>query len=246
VFAEYCQDWKGEGALKIMNMRRAGVSVLACLFVLLASPLVSVVSAAVPGVPHSADSMWIEPALVTLSSDTVSVGYRFNVTVWINLTVASASWQSKLAYNKNHLNATKTGYTAGDKSDFLSNITTIPLSAQLGSLNATHNYVLSAESWMLGPTRSPGYGSLVWVEFEVMAVPPPGETFTSQIGMVDVYPAGTETYAQTPTGDKIPINVYYSTYIIPEFPSFLIAILLACFVSTTLILAKSRKNTASA
>jgi len=187
--------------------------------------------AGVPNDPHDANAMWIEPSTVDLSTDTVSVGYRFNVTVWINLTESSASWQFKLAYNKNHLNATGCGYTAGDKSQFFEDVTTIPLPPSFESLNTTHNYVLHAESTFLSP-RDPGYGSLAWIEFEVMTIPPEGETYTSKLAIVEVYPDGTETYAQDPDGNKIVLNAFESIYTIPEFPELLIP---AVLMSLTLI-----------
>jgi len=173
------------------------------------------VHAAIPTEAHAGDVMWTEPSLVSLSTSTVSVGYKFNVTVWINLTESSAAWELKLVYDKTQLNATNTGYTAGDKSDFFKNITTLPLSPTFGSVNATHDFVLCAESWMMGPTRTPGYGSLEWVEFQVMAVPSAGQTLTSTIALSDVYPEGTqETYAQQPDGTKIVLNAFSSTYTI--------------------------------
>jgi len=170
----------------------------------------------VPEEPHAGDSIWIEPSFIDLS-DTVSVGYRFNATVWINLTVSSAGWQFKLAYNKNQLNATGCGYTARDKSDFFSDISTVSSVPEFGSLNATHDYILHNESWSGdGSPRSPGYGGLSWVEFEVMSIPSEGET--SPIAFVDVYPDGTETYAQKPDKTKIALNAYDC---VPEFSGFL-------------------------
>jgi hypothetical protein len=180
---------------------------------IVSTQIVLIVHADTPAEPHAADAIWVEPLLIDLSTPPVSVGYKFNVTVFINLTVSSASWEFRLAYNKNHLNATRAGYTAGDKSDFFRNLVTLPLSPTFGAINATHNSVLSAESWMMGPTRSPGYGSLSWVEFQVMTVPPSGETYMSMIALSDVYPEGSqETYVQQPDGTKVALNAYSSTY----------------------------------
>ena len=191
---------------------KAGLTLLLA-FALISVPLVLLAQADVPTEPHVADAMWNEPSMINLSSPPVSVGYKFNVTVWINLTESSAAWEFKLAYDKNHLNATGCGYTAGTKSDFFRTLTTLPLSPQFGSLSATYDYVLAAESWMMGPTRGPGYGSLAWVEFQVMTVPPSGQAYASMIGLTDVYPEGTgETYAQQPDGTKIILSVSSSMY----------------------------------
>ena len=174
------------------------------------------ISPAYAGVPtesHAANAMWIENSTIELSTENVSLGYRFNVTVWINLTVASASWEFKMSYNKNHLTATRCGYTAGTKSQFFENVSTLPLTPSFGSINATHSYVLHGETWgMVGPFRNPGYGSLSWVEFEVAAVPGEGEAYTSVLALVDVYPNGSETYAQDSQQNYIALNVFGSTY----------------------------------
>jgi len=186
---------------------------LSLVFALVSVTFLLPVHADTPAEPHAGDAIWVEPLLIDLSTPPVSVGYKFNVTVFINLTVSSASWEFKLSYKKDHLNATRAGYTAGDKSDFFRNLVTLPLSPTFGAINATHNYILSAESWMMGPTRSPGYGSLAWIEFRIVAVPPSGQTYTSMIALSDVYPEGSqETYVQQPDGTKVALNAYSSTY----------------------------------
>jgi len=217
------------------------IAVLVALILTTLVLMVPSVFAAVPDEPHTGDAMWVEPSTVNLS-DSFPVGYRFNVTLWINLTVASASWQFKLVYNKNYLNAAESGYTAGDKSDFYSNITTISLPFTYGSLNSTHNYVLAAESYLTGPFRSSGYGSLAWIEFAVVALPPEGEIWTSKIALVEVFPTGTETYAQDTVGTKIPLNVDHCTYIIPEFSGLLAIGLIMCLTVIAMFSRKLRSH----
>jgi len=187
------------------------------------------VCAGAPAVP-AANAIWVEPSTVDLSTDTVSVGYKFNVTVWINLNVTSASWEFKMGYNKNYFNATRCGYTAGMKSQFFESIATIPLTPSFGSINATHSYVLHGETWgMMGPFREPGNGSLAWVEFQVMAVPAELQTFTLDI--CSFYPE--DTYAQDPSQNKIPFTTCNNAVvIIPEFLEFMI---LAVLMSLTLV-----------
>jgi len=186
-----------------------------------------------PDEPHAGDSIWIEPSNISLCG-TVPVGYRFNVTVWINLTVSSAGWQFKLTYNKSQLNATGCGYTAGDKSDFFSDRSTVSSIPEFGSLNAVHHYVLHNESWSGdGSPRSSGYGGLSWVEFEVMSIPSGGET--SPIAFVDVYPDGTGTYAQKPDKTKIALNAYDC---VPEFSDFLFIV---SIISLAILAILSRK-----
>ena len=185
--------------------------------IILTLVLVSMLTRVCPTVctvePHVANSMWIQPSTVELSMATVSVGYRFTVTVWINLTETSATWEFKMLYNANYLNATGCGYTGtlGMKSQFFENVTTSPVSPIFGTVNSTHNYVLHGEiGGLLGPYRNAGYGSLSWVEFEVIAVPEEGQTFTSMFDISTFYPD--VTYAQYPNHDYIPLTVFDSTY----------------------------------
>ncbi len=148
-------------------------------------------NAYVPTEPRPANALWIEPSLVTLSTESHDVGYRFNVTIWVNITSVVSStpaltaWQFVLSYDKSYLNATKCGYTEGAKSQFFSNITSTSVEPQFGTLNLTYDFVMHGETWILGPKRTvPGYGSLSWLEFEVIAKPSEGQTFNSLIGLV--------------------------------------------------------------
>jgi len=166
-----------------------------------------------PNEPHNANAMWIEPSTIHYYTDTVSIGYRFNVTVWINLTVVCGGWQFKLIYNKNYLNATRAGYTAGSKSDFFKNITTMPLSPSFCPYNSTHNYVLHGESWMMGDMRSPGYGSLAWIEFEIIAEPQAGDEITATLDIASSHhPPTSDTYALDQDGNEIPLTVQNCLY----------------------------------
>jgi hypothetical protein len=131
-------------------------------------------SAATPTEPHAANAMWIEPSLTQLNVTLIPAGYEFNVTVWANCSVSCGGWQAWILYEKAYVNATRAGYTGPDgfKSDFFQNITTIAVSPSFKSHNGTHNRVEYGESWAgSGPYRSPGYGSLCWIEFNVTSLP---------------------------------------------------------------------------
>jgi len=208
---------------------------IALLFMITALLLVHPAFAADPTEPHNADAMWIEPSVIDITG--VSIGYRFNVTVWINLTVISAGWQFRMLYFNDLLNATRIGYTAGSKSDFFQNLTTMPVTPQFVVMNDTYSYALHGESWLFGDYRSPGYGSLSWVEFEVMAAPP----FTCELDISsDHHPPTSKTYALTPTLAEIPLNVYDNT-IYPEYPSLLAIVLLNLAFLVALVAAKKKK-----
>jgi ribosomal protein S27AE len=119
-----------------------------------------------------ANAMWFEPSQIDLSTITISAGHRFNVTIWASCTVTCGGWQFWLVYENAYINATRAGYTAGSKSEFFENITTIPVTPVFKSHDVTHNRVEYGESWRgLGDKRSPSRGSLAWVEFEVTGFP---------------------------------------------------------------------------
>ncbi|MEM3361565.1 MAG: hypothetical protein QXV85_10225, partial [Candidatus Bathyarchaeia archaeon] len=131
------------------------------------------VYASEPSEPHDADAIWIEPSTIDITG--VSVGYKFNVTVWANASKETAGWQILLYYQRAYLNITRVGYTAGSKSEFFQDISVIAAGPVLPyDENSTHSSLLYGEAWMSGPYRSPGYGSLCWIEFEVIAQPPEG------------------------------------------------------------------------
>ena len=168
------------------------------------------VSASEPSEPHAANAMWVEPSTIELSTDTHPVGYKFNITVWINLTVTCGAWEIKLIYNKNYLNATRTGLTAGTTSEFFQGKFVIPVMPTFGPVNATHDYVLYGEAILTAPYREPGYGSLCWIEFEVIAQPEAGETLTTKLDLSTFYPS--ETYALDDAGQKIDLTIYNAIY----------------------------------
>jgi len=115
--------------------------------------------------PYSADSMWIDPSEIDITE--MSVGDKFNVTVWLNVTEDCGAWQFYLIYNKEYLNVTRYGLTGtgGAKSEFFENSgsSTFFPTPSMGAYNDTHNYILIGESWLGGPFGT-GCGSLAWVE----------------------------------------------------------------------------------
>ena len=115
------------------------------------SRLISISHQSDPTESHGADAVWIEPSSMPISV----IGMKFNVTIYANVSSRVASWEFKLLYIKNHLNATQCGYTAGMKSEFFSNVTTIPQTPQFKAYNSTHDYVQHAEVWgMFGYFRN--------------------------------------------------------------------------------------------
>jgi len=186
-----------------------------------------------PSEPHDANAMWVEPSTVDLTGR--SVGYLFNVTVWVNSSLEEcASWEFMLIYDKTLLKATGCGYTAGGKSQFFENINTLVLDPSFADINVTHAYVLHAELWgMSGPYRGPGYGSLSWIEFNLTAVP---------IDTLLVFnPDITETYIQNSDQTMISLSTY-DCYVIPEFSGHLILTLMILLTLAVAILPKKIRS----
>ena len=166
--------------------------------------------------PHDANSMWIEPSAIQLNNIEHSIGYKFNITLWLNLTVACKGWQFKLLYNKNYLNISGIGYTGDNKSEFFQNITTMPVSPYFGSHNDTHDYVIYGEAWIMGPERSPGYGSLAWIQFNVTAVPSDGEEYNTILDISTHYPY--QTFALDENDEKTPLTPHECLYTFTWIP----------------------------
>lgn len=189
---------------------------------------------------HNANSMWVEPEVVDLTGYTV--GQKFNVTVWVNVTVECGGWQFKMIYDKVLLRATRAGYTAGTRSHFFaqSGTANFPTTPQLNvAHNATHNYVLYGEMWNPMVPDNPyatGCGSLAWVEFEVLVEQP----ITCVLDIKTEHnPPRSKTYVLDKDGDEVTLDVY-NTLIIPEFSSA--AVILILVASASLLVVTNAKN----
>jgi hypothetical protein len=147
--------------------------------------------------PPQADAIWIEPSAgINLSTASVTIGYQFSIMLWAKSSVTCGAWQIRLAYNFSYLqwlNASFTG-PGGAKSDFFSNISTVPGAASHANLNATCNKVDMGESWAgSGPQRDPGSGSLAEFWFNVTAVPVKGGNINSWFDIHSFDPAHSGT-----------------------------------------------------
>ena len=192
----------------------------------------------VKGLP--ANSMWTEPDTITLEA-TTPVGFRFNITVYTSLSVASYSWQMYLTYNKNHINATGCWYSAGPKSEWAGNRPTSPVSPSYGSHNTTHNYVLFGEALLGVDEIPPGSYSLAIVEFKVVSIPPEGQVYQSQIRL-DIKGIF-ESYILDPDLNEIPLNFAGTTYIINEFTAIMVLMTLTFTTASVALLKDKRLKT---
>jgi len=139
-----------------------GILLMLPIFIMYYSP--SSVIALEPNEPHQANAIWIEQSSVSVET----VGAKFNLTVWLNSAEESFAWQLKILFNSSYFNASRSGYTSGEKSDFFSNHSTITITPVVEN---NEGYVILGETLLGGDKRGPGYGSLVWIEFSLNTIP---------------------------------------------------------------------------
>jgi hypothetical protein len=156
-----------------------------------------------PNEPHSGDAIWIEPSFVDL--DGLSIGQKFNVTLWTNLTRESFCWQIGVIYNSGNLIATRASYTAGSSSQFYSGYTTIPVAPFFADVNETHSYVLFGESLIGEVERPAGFGSLCWIEFQILDTPHPEPVDYLELG-------ASSTFVLDPDLEEIPVTLFNGAY----------------------------------
>jgi len=188
-----------------------------------------------PAEPHNANAMWIEPSIIDVSGATV--GYKFNVTVWANSSLETKGWQFWLYYQNAYINATRCGYTGpgGIRSEFFQGITTMPVTPSFKvNFNATHNRLDFGEAWIMGPYRSPGYGSLAWIEFEITAELPEIIEIPLDIRYAYEVSDPPQTYLLYSDGTKRPLEIYNAT-VVPEFNFLTMLALMGSFTAVIYI-----------
>lgn len=159
-------------------------------------------------IPRPANAFWLEPDLVQIPP---TIGYKFNVTAWVNVATNTHLWQFKLLFNSTYFRVTRIGYTAGETSEFFLGHTTIPC-APIFDNDA--GWAAHGECLLGADYREPGYASLSWVEFEVKAIPPGNQS----VCLTDL---DSETYLLDPNMNIIPLDPHtlgYCTKIIHTLP----------------------------
>ncbi|MGB9778249.1 MAG: hypothetical protein ACPLW8_02490 [Candidatus Bathyarchaeales archaeon] len=166
-----------------MYKKKCSCTAFSILCIILVTATVAALLASNAGIAKAevADSMWIEPSTLNFNAYEVNVGYKFNVTVWLNVTSQDMfSWQFKLFYNTEHLQATRAGYTGpnGASSEWATHRTGGAVSTVSPDIEA--DYVMFTESCQGDNyVPKPVCASLAWVEFNITALPPSGGEFES-------------------------------------------------------------------
>jgi hypothetical protein len=166
----------------------------------------------VPSQPHGADAMWVEPSSVTFDTSNASVGTKFNVTVWLNMTENVFAYQIAMLYNRTQLKCTRAAFTAVTTSMYmLGHGTTASGSPPVIDTSFLGNGSVLASESCTGSDLIPGphNGSLIWAEFQVLVVPTAGN-LTSNFDITTKYP--TFTWVRDPDLAKITITTYSAAY----------------------------------
>jgi hypothetical protein len=153
----------------------------------------------------AADSVYLSPDTFNFDAGSQSVGYRFNVTAWMNLTQPCFAWQVKITFNNTWLACTKAGYAIGvtsGESEYFDGHVTSPVSA---SINNITGYVQGGESLQGSDTALPANKKLMFAEFQIMAAPDTGQTFTDVLDINN-----DKTYVLDPDLYSISISGYGS------------------------------------
>jgi len=214
--------------------------VISLLLTSLSAFMITPVSAGTPTEPHDADAMWVEPSSITFTPANASVGQKFNVTVWLNMTTGVFCYQIALHYNRTQLKALRGGFTAGVKSQFMEDHTTSTSGPTIDTSFLGNGSALAFEScYGEDYIPAPQHGSLLWIEFQILKLPQEGEVYTSKFDVTAEYPAN--TWVWDPDLADISITTYDADYtIVPEFSSLSLMLIL---LLVTLILATfKRKN----
>lgn len=187
------------------SLKRQGIQVAAGISLLLLLTGCCFDSAAVTNSAqsHQANALWIESS----NMDVVELGDRINLTVWVNMSEEVFVWQLRILFNSTYFNVSGVGYTAGNRSDFFCNHSTISISP---ILNNTEGYVIIGETLLGGDRRSPGCGSLVWIELNLTEVPSVAQSLVSFS-----VPYGDDTFVSSPYLEVIALD--YSAGIVIGF-----------------------------
>jgi hypothetical protein len=155
---------------------------------------------------HNADSMWIEPSSVVFDNTTASIGTKFNVTVWLNITETIYAYQIGLHYNRTLLQCTRSAFTSGVTSSYFAGHTNVPAGPTIDTSALGNGSVLAGESLVGNDViAGPKNASLIWAEFQILLVPSAGN-FTSTFDITTEYPSNTYVL------DTDLNNVNFATY----------------------------------
>ena len=211
-------------------------SVLLVCIILLAASVGNYAQANTTSEPHTANALWMEPRSI-LTTDSADA---FNVTIWLNLTEKCFAWQLKIHYNATYFNVTRVGYTNVDRSAFFAEHSTVSV---LPTIDNDAGFILCGESLLAADERNPGYGSLVWVEFNLKETPP-----ANQFNLSFSEPYGIDTFILNPYLETVDLETVEGAaiHIVAAPPLLLYVAILSlasiCVVSAVIVTLRKRRR----
>ncbi len=188
-----------------------------------------------PNEPHQADSLWIESSITSA----LTTGEKFNLTVWLNVSEECFAWQLKTLFNSTYFAVSRIGYTDIEKSDFFSDHQTITITPVIES---SQGYIIAGETLLENDTRSPGFGSLLWIEFSLKSLPT-----ASQFDFSFSAPYGVDTFVLNPYLDTIAIEHVDGTTVSIFHPEddflrdlIIIAVIIVVLIVVAIVVVKRR------
>jgi hypothetical protein len=167
---------------------------------------------------HDANAMWVEPANVTLSNCTVSLGFKFNITIWLNITSTNVwGYQIALLYNRTQLKCTRAGWTRDATSAFMEGHDVVHVGPVIDT-SFFGNGSIAAYECCRGYyyVTVPNANSTLWAEFEIIAMPSENGSLSSKFDITTWYPS--ETFVADLDLIKIDITTYDGIYTINTVP----------------------------
>jgi len=217
---------------KVITQKRIIFSTLSILMLLAAVSHVNAQQAS-----HPANSMWVEPASIYLTPENASIGYKFNITIWLNISdIKFYSYSIGLLYNRTILKATKAGFTY----NFTAGHDTASAGPIIDTSYLGNGSVLATESCKGEDyIQGPKIGTLIWIEFEVTKTPEEGQTLTSLLDITTCYPE--DTWVMDYNLEYVELEGFNAFYqFVSEFNVLLISI--ATALITSLIVALKVKS----
>jgi hypothetical protein len=154
---------------------------------------------------YAAPRIYLDPSNNAYTTTTVYVGYRFNVTVWVEDSPDIGAFQVHLRFNDTILNVTRWFEPKWDAQYIFSGKTTsaLPSPPDPGYVHLGPGLArvqVGANLFPTPPTQPPssGTGKLCIFEFNITALPSPDETLSCTLNINT-----TDTYLLSPAGLKV-------------------------------------------
>ncbi|MCJ7423033.1 dockerin type I domain-containing protein [Candidatus Bathyarchaeota archaeon] len=152
-----------------------------------------------------ANSIYLKPDTLSYDTSQQGIGFKFNISAWMNLNTPCFAWQVKLFFNATWLKCNKVGYLgAGDvdstKSEYFAGHATTPLTPSINNVAGT---ILHGETLSGADTAPAADKRLMWAELEITSKPGEGINFASLLNINNA-----DTYALDPDLGTIDITAY--------------------------------------